>query len=66
MKVLDIEQGMFTEVGEYWEPNDESPTRVIIDASLNEVFDTVEFSFNEGFILGVPVDRLKKLLRESR
>jgi hypothetical protein len=66
MKVLDIEQGMFTEVGEYWEPDDESATRVIIDASLNDELDTVEFSFNDGHILFVPVDRLKKLLRESR
>ena len=66
MKVLDIEQGMFTEVGDYWEPNDEEATRVIIDVSLDDELDSVEFSFNDGFILCVPVDRLKKLLREAR
>jgi hypothetical protein len=66
MKALYIGQGMFTEVGEYWEPDDEAATRVIIDASLNDELDTVEFSFNDGYILGVPVERLKKLLRESR
>jgi hypothetical protein len=66
MKVLDIVQGIFTEVGEYWEPDDESATRVIIDAGLNDDLDTVEFSFNGGYILGIPVDRLKKLLREAR
>ena len=66
MYALDMEQGIAVEVGEYWEEGAESPQRVFVDIMLNEE-ESVEFSYElpdgDHVILGVPIDRIKRLLR---
>lgn len=69
MKVLDTDEG--TAVEEYWPADHDSPVRVITDITLTEE-GLVEFSYeipghrNGSVILGVPLDRLKKLIRGAK
>lgn len=66
MITFDKKQGMAIDVGEYWGPDAENPERIIVDMNLSDDTEAVEFSYQvdgERIIIGIPVDRLKRLLR---
>jgi len=68
MIAIDTKQGLATEVGEYWGAESEEPEPVIVTISINEENSSVEFSYafphgSGSVILGVPTDRLKRLLK---
>jgi hypothetical protein len=65
MITVDKTQDLASDHGEFWAHETESPERVFVDMSLTED-NSVEFSYSvdgENFILAVPVERLKRLLR---
>lgn len=65
MLTVNKEQGLARDHGEFWGPNDEDAQSIIVDMELEEDGD-VEFRYavdGEDFILSVPSDRLKRLLR---
>jgi hypothetical protein len=72
MKVFDKVSGMATDVGEFWRDEAEEGTPIIIDMTINEDLESVDFCYhpeqgsNEVINLIVPVDRLRKLLREAK
>lgn len=62
---VDKEQGLARDHGEFWGPNDEVAQEIIVDMQLEDDGD-VEFSYGikgKDFILRIPSDRLKRLLR---
>lgn len=72
MTVFNKEEGLATDVGEYWDVGAESATPVIVVMSIDENLDSVDFCYHafEGsddpVNLVVPVDRLRKLLRKAK
>jgi hypothetical protein len=64
MITLDVDGGIATDVGEYWKGGADIPEPIIVGIYMQE--EVVEFNFSvrgKLHTLGVPVDRLKRLLR---
>lgn len=76
MVTFDKEQGIANDIAEYWAPDAETPKQIVVGMTLKDNEDTVEFYFVMGeadeegehhtHILGVPIDRLKKLIESAK
>jgi len=61
MITFDKENGLATDIGEFWAKNSEDKKDVIVEMALGETEDTVEFIFL-GMNLRVPTERLKRII----
>ena len=69
MVTFDKEQGIANDIAEYWAPDATTPKEITVGMTLKDNEDTVEFYFVMGHhthILGVPIDRLKKLIESAK